>query len=331
MSSNKPQNWQTIQQHVVANLRTARHHLYGNVAVYLSLFLIEHWFAKLGHSQTLRADAFNNLSGILSTGLLMTGLFIATKTHDDDLLGAPISPAEQKSLGPRIQQSRFRFETIYTLLAGVTMIAIAVDIVFKGGLKLIQHSDTPLTSGVAEIGALVSFLLLLILWGFNHFWSRKLKNAALIAASRDTFTDALTSLVTIITIVCTTLLKLYWLDSLISIALGLYILNTGLKIFRESSLNLVDYFDPYLEARYQQQLEHLPGVQQVNFLKAHYDGSLIMLTVTLTVPPTMTALEIYQLTQEINTVMWSQFSVMQTDVMTLPGKLTPKQPNSKQS
>lgn len=324
MPPNTGQNWQAIQRQVVQNLRTARHHLYGNVAVYLGLFLIEDWFAQLGQSQTLRADAFNNLSGILSTGLLMTGLFIATKTHDDDLLGAPISPAEQKSLGPRIQQSRFRFETVYTLLAGATMIAIAADIIFKGILKLVQHPNTPVTSQVAELGALISFFTLLILWGFNHFWSRKLKNAALIAASRDTFTDALTSLVTIITILSTTLLHLNWLDSLMSIGLGGYILTTGLKIFRDSSLNLVDYFNPYLEARYQARLETMTGIQKVDFLKASYDGSLIMMTVTITVSPTMTAQAIYDLSQNINTTMWVQFGVMQTDVMTIPGIVGPK-------
>ena len=318
MSKATTSDWQTIQATVVQNLKTARHHLWGNNVVYLVLFLIEYYFATVSHSETLRADAFNNLSGILSSGLLIMGLFIAARTHDEDLMGAPISPAEQKSLGPRIQQSRFRFETIYTLIAGLLMISIAADIIFKGLQTLLTPHQLGIPSFAAAIGAGVSSLALLGLWGANHYWSRRLNNAALIAASRDTFSDALTSLVTVITIIGTTLLKVYWLDSIASILLGIYILNSGLKICHESSLNLVDYFDPYLEARYQARIETFKPVEGVQYLQAHYDGNLILLDVTIVVAPTMTATAIYALSQRINKVLWREFGVMQTDVLIVP-------------
>lgn len=319
MATPNNNDWQQIQQQVVKNLKHARHHLWGNVVVYLSLFLVEYYYAQVGHSQALRADAFNNLSGIISTGLLLTGLFIATKTHDDDLFGAPIAPAEQVTIGPRIQQSRFRFETIYTLIAGVIMIAIALEIIGKGGWALLNQSASKTPLPIAGLGAAFSGATLLILWGFNHYWSRKLNNAALIAASRDTFSDALTSLVTVITVLSTTWWHLPWLDSIASIGLGLYILHSGLHIFQESSLNLVDYFDPYLEQQYQATIEQLVAVQQVTFLKAHYDGNLIMLDVTIAVTPTLTVTDTYALSQQINTMLWAQFGVMETKVIIVPG------------
>ena len=288
MSIQRLPDWHQIEQPVVISLKTARHHLWGNVPVYLGLFIIELLGARWGHSQALRADAFNNLSGIFSTGLLMTGLFIASRTHDDDLFGAPIAPAEQQQLGPRIQQSRFRFETIFNLLAGTIMAAIGIDIIIKGVMTFATRTPFKNLSSIAGLAAGFSFVVLLVLWAFNHYWSRKLNNAALTAASRDTFTDALTSLTTVLTILVTVKLHLQWFDNLISIGLGLYILNTGTKIFRESSLNLVDYFDPYLEDRYQRRIADLTSVRKVIFLKAHYDGNLIM---------------------------WQEFSVMETDVM----------------
>ena len=257
MSIQRLPDWHQFEQPVVISLKTARHHLWGNVAVYLGLFIIELLGARWGHSQALRADAFNNLSGIFSTGLLMTGLFIASRTHDDDLFGAPIAPAEQQQLGPRIQQSRFRFETIFNLLAGTIMAAIGIDIIIKGVMTFATRTPFKNLSSIAGLAAGFSFVVLLVLWAFNHYWSRKLNNAALTAASRDTFTDALTSLTTVLTILVTVKLHLQWFDNLISIGLGLYILNTGTKIFRESSLNLVDYFDPYLEDRYQRRIADL--------------------------------------------------------------------------
>ena len=287
MSIQRLPDWHQIEQPVVISLKTARHHLWGNVAVYLGLFIIELLGARWGHSQALRADAFNNLSGIFSTGLLMTGLFIASRTHDDDLFGAPIAPTEQQQLGPRIQQSRFRFETIFNLLAGTIMAAIGIDIIIKGVMTFATRTPFKNLSSIAGLAA----------------------------ASRDTFTDALTSLTTVLTILVTVKLHLQWFDNLISIGLGLYILNTGTKIFRESSLNLVDYFDPYLEGRYQRRIADLTSVRKVIFLKAHYDGNLIMLRATIVVPPRMTAIEITRLIETINQIMWQEFGVMETDVM----------------
>ncbi|MCV3761933.1 cation transporter [Companilactobacillus farciminis] len=315
MSIQRLPDWHQIEQPVVISLKTACHHLWGNVAVYLGLFIIELLGARWGHSQALRADAFNNLSGIFSTGLLMTGLFIASRTHDDDLFGAPIAPTEQQQLGPRIQQSRFRFETIFNLLAGTIMAAIGIDIIIKGVMTFATRTPFKNLSSIAGLAAGFSFVVLLVLWAFNHYWSRKLNNAALTAASRDTFTDALTSLTTVLTILVTVKLHLQWFDNLISIGLGLYILNTGTKIFRESSLNLVDYFDPYLEGRYQRRIADLTSVRKVIFLKAHYDGNLIMLRATIVVPPRMTAIEITRLIETINQIMWQEFGVMETDVM----------------
>ena len=245
----------------------------------------------------------------------MTGLFIASRTHDDDLFGAPIAPAEQQQLGPRIQQSRFRFETIFNLLAGTIMAAIGIDIIIKGVMTFATRTPFKNLSSIAGLAAGFSFVVLLVLWAFNHYWSRKLNNAALTAASRDTFTDALTSLTTVLTILVTVKLHLQWFDNLISIGLGLYILNTGTKFFRESSLNLVDYFDPYLEDRYQRRIADLTSVRKVIFLKAHYDGNLIMLRATIGVPPRMTAIEITRLIETINQIMWQEFGVMETDVM----------------
>ncbi len=245
----------------------------------------------------------------------MTGLFIASRTHDDDLFGAPIAPTEQQQLGPRIQQSRFRFETIFNLLAGTIMAAIGIDIIIKGVMTFATRTPFKNLSSIAGLAAGFSFVVLLVLWAFNHYWSRKLNNAALTAASRDTFTDALTSLTTVLTILVTVKLHLQWFDNLISIGLGLYILNTGTKIFRESSLNLVDYFYPYLEGRYQRRIADLTSVRKVIFLKAHYDGNLIMLRATIVVPPRMTAIEITRLIETINQIMWQEFGVMETDVM----------------
>jgi cation diffusion facilitator family transporter len=310
--------WEQVQQAAVTNLRRAHHHLWTNVAAYLGLFLVEYFCAQIGHSQVLRADAFNNLSGIFSTGLLMTGLYIAAKTDDDDMWGAPISPEEQHAIGPRIQQSRFRFETIYTLIAGLVMVVIAAGVVYQAAMVLIQRPTYHLEAGLTVMGAGISSLILFFLWATNHHWARVLSNSALAAAARDSWTDALTSLVTVLTILGIAWLHATWIDGVASLILGLYILGTGVKIFRNSALNLVDYFDPALEKAYRTQIAQMPDVQSVIFLKAYYDGNLIMVSVTIAVNPQMTAATIYDLTRKINILMKQRFNVAATALMVIP-------------
>ncbi|MFD1670736.1 cation diffusion facilitator family transporter [Agrilactobacillus yilanensis] len=316
-----PNNWNTIQSKVVYDLKRARHRLWLNVAAYLVLFIIEYVLANIGHSNVLRADAFNNLSGILGTGLLITGLIIAARTHDEDLFGAPISEAEQRSLGPRIQQSRFRFETVYTLVSGLIMAAIAIDIIYKGIISLSHQASAKTPTPITGIGAAISGIILLGLYFYNKYSSVKLNNATLSAAAKDILGDTLTSFATTISIFGSILFQLKWLDGVASMLIGLYILNSGITIFRESSLKLVDYFDPNLEAAYQQALIQVAGVKDIIFLKAHYDGSLIMLDVTVVVDSNMTAQEIYQLTNNINDLMQAKFGVTQTDVMIHPDQI----------
>lgn len=312
------QDWQHVQRTVVANLSLAYRHLWENVGIYLALFLIEYSAAWMGHSQVLRADALNNLSGIFSTSLLMTGLYIAAKTRDNDLWGAPIAATDRSHVGPRTQQSRFRFETIYTLLAGIVMVFIAADILFEASHHLIWPSHEHLQPLLSGLAAATSGLLLTLLWWSNRRWARQLRNTALAAAAKDTFTDVLTSLVTLLTIASIGWFHLTWIDGVASLALGLYILYAGTQIFRQCTLKLVDYFDPRLEAAYRQAVATLPAVQQVLFIKAYYDGNLIMVSVTIAVAPNMTAATIYQLTQDINRLLRTQYGVTETALMVMP-------------
>ena len=141
------------------NLRRAHHHLWTNVAAYLGLFLVEYFCAQIGHSQVLRADAFNNLSGIFSTGLLMTACTSRPKRMTMTC-GRPHFSEEQHAIGPRIQQSRFRFETIYTLIAGLVMVVIRCGVVYQAAMVLIQRPTYHLETGLTVVGAGISSLIL---------------------------------------------------------------------------------------------------------------------------------------------------------------------------
>lgn len=90
------QDWQRVEKQQFTKYRTVTAGLVFNVVVYGVIFCIEYLLALKSGAEVLKADAFNNLTGTLSTVLLLTGVHIATDNDDNDddddndLLGAPL-------------------------------------------------------------------------------------------------------------------------------------------------------------------------------------------------------------------------------------------------
>lgn len=309
--------WQKMQQAELGKLHSAQHHLYFNVAAYLLISVIEFYLAIIGHSQTLRADALNNLAGIISAVLLLIGIYIARNIKDDDLMGEPL-PEDIQQSGQRLQLTRFHYETVFTMITGLVMVAIAINVVYSGIKGLTSSENEPLPKPITLVGATIAMVIMLVIWWMNRQGGRKLQNAALTAAAKDSFSDALTSLGTMIAIGGALMFKVTWLDGVASIIVGIYILISGIKIFRESSLNLADYFDPKLEAEFRKAIEQWPQVKQVDDLNAHYNGNMVTLDVIIAVDPEMKVKDSYRLGEEIEAQMRRQFGIVDTDVMAIP-------------
>ncbi|MCT4488676.1 cation diffusion facilitator family transporter [Levilactobacillus parabrevis] len=309
--------WHARQQTELAKLKGAQRHLVLNVGAYLAISVIEFYLAVIGHSQTLRADAFNNLSGIIASVLLMVGLYIARDIHDDDLMGQPL-PEDFENSGQRLQLTRFHYETVFTLITGLVMIVIAASVIFSG-IKSLMHTDTQeIPRAITLVGAGIATVIMLGVWWLNRRAGRKLQNAALTAAAQDSLSDAVTSLGTMVAIGGALFFKLSWLDGVASILVGFFLLASGIKIFRESSLNLADYFDPQVEDRFRQAAEDFPEVKRVLELKAHYNGNVVTLELVIAVDPHMEVQDSYRLGEEIETAMRLQFGIVDTDVMAVP-------------
>ncbi|GEO69145.1 cation diffusion facilitator family transporter [Levilactobacillus acidifarinae] len=309
--------WQTIQAEELQKLHSAQHHLWFNVGAYLLISVIEFYLAIIGHSQTLRADAFNNLAGIISAALLLVGIFIARDIHDDDLMGEPLPQDIQKN-GQRLQLTRFHYETVFTMITGIVMIAIAVSVIYGGLKSLVKPATQEIPRPITLAGAAIAMVIMLVVWWLNRQGGRKLNNAALTAAAQDSLSDALTSLGTLVAIGGALLFQVTWLDGVASIIVGFFILTAGIKIFRESSLNLADYFDPQAEAQFKTAIEQQPQVVRVEELKAHYSGNMVTLDVIIAVDAHMQVQDSYRLGEEIEAQMRRQFGIVDTDVMAVP-------------
>ncbi len=314
-------NWEKTQANELAKIRASQHHLIYNLIAYVVISIIEYWLAEISKSQTLRADAFNNLSGIISTFLLMMGLHIAQDVDDDDIIGAQLPSGNyQAHMGSdqRVQFVRWRYETIFSLVTAVVMVAIALSVIIDGIKSLLNPASRVVPQPVALIGAGIASVIMLVVWYMNRQTGLKLKNAALLASAQDSLSDAFTSIGTLISIGGALLFNLRWLDGATSIVVGFFILYSGLKIFFESSLNLTDYFDPRAEQEYRQTITNIPHVVKVVELKAHYNGNVVTLDASVMVNAKMTILKSFQLSEHIENVMREKFGIIDTDISFVP-------------
>ena len=170
--------WEDTQAKELVKIRASQRHLIYNVVAYLLISIIEYWLAAVSKSQTLRADAFNNLSGIISTVLLMLGLHIAQDVDDDDIIGAKLpEDGYQEHLG-----------------TAVVMVAIALSVIIDGIKGLLSSNDRVVPQPIAIVGAGIASVIMLVVWYMNRQTGRKLQNAALLASAQDSLSDAFTSL-----------------------------------------------------------------------------------------------------------------------------------------
>jgi cation diffusion facilitator family transporter len=150
---------------------------------------------------------------------------------------------------------------------------------------------------------------MLVVWYLNYHNGKKLKNASLQAAAKDSLGDVVTSFSTMITVLLSMALKVAFLDSAVSIVIGIFILWQGIVIFQESSLNLIDYVDPELEKDMRQDIGNIEEVRDVVDLTSRYNGNMLIVDIFVKVDAEDTAMSIYQLNKKIKDELFKKYGV----------------------
>lgn len=307
----------SLREKEINKLNYSIRFLYINVFIYILITIVEYWLAKMGNSQALRADALNNLSGVISTGVLILGIKEATNVDDDDILGRDL-PKENIRSTNSLQLSRFRLETVFTLMTSFIIILIAIQIIYSGIKGLMNLSDIESPNFVSAIGASIATVLMLVVWYLNYHNGKKLKNASLQAAAKDSLGDVVTSFSTMITVLLSMALKVAFLDSAVSIVIGIFILWQGIVIFQESSLNLIDYVDPELEKDMRQDIGNIEEIRDVVDLTSRYNGNMLIVDIFVKVAAEDTAMSIYQLNKKIKEEFYQKYDVYDVTLTTIP-------------
>lgn len=307
----------SLREKEINQLNYSIRFLYINIFIYILITVIEYWLAKVGNSQALRADALNNLSGVISTGVLILGIKEATNVDDDDILGRDL-PKENIRSKNSLQLSRFRLETVFTLVTSFIIILIAIQIIYSGIKGLLNLGNIGSPNPISALGASIATILMLVVWYINYHNGKKLKNASLQAAAKDSLGDVVTSFSTMVTVLISIALRISFLDSVVSIVIGIFILWQGVVIFQEAALNLIDYVDPVLEKNMRDDLNKIKEIHSVVDLTSRYNGNMLVVDIFVKVDVDETAASIYRLNKKIKDELYQKYDVYDVTLTTIP-------------
>lgn len=285
------------------NLRLAKRGPIVSIIAYMVITLLKLITGYFLNSSSLIADGFNNLSDILGNVVLLIGLHLASKPADEDH-----------------RFGHWKMEDLSSLITSFIMFYIGFKVLFQTIEKIISGSMTPLDPEGAIVGV-ISAAIMYGVYLHNKRLSQRVKSSALLAASKDNLSDAVTSISTSVAILAASF-NLVIIDRLAAIVITYFILKTAYDIFIESAFSLSDGFDQQKELqKYKEAILKLPKVSNVKSQRGRSYGSNIYLDIVVEMNPDLSVYESHEVTEQIEEILRKDFSVYNTDVHVEPGAI----------
>jgi len=197
------------------------------IALCVSILLMLAKFAAylMTHSNAILTDAAESIVNVLASAFAFYSIYLATIPKDTNH-----------------PYGHGKVEYFSAFLEGALISIAGVIIIFKSGYDLIYpKSIVNLWEGAGIIG-ITGFVNLLI--GYYLIRTGKVQNSITLEADgKHLITDAVTSGGLVAGVILIQLTGFTWLDSIISILLGLYIVYNGYKLTRRSVGGLMDESD----------------------------------------------------------------------------------------
>lgn len=185
------------------------------------LLIIKGIVGFITNSQAMIADFFNSAGDIFSSIMTFIGNRIASIPSDED-----------HNLG------HGKAEYIYSMLISIMMMAMALQ-VFKSSLtSLIRNERYEFTYWLVVV-CITTIIVKFFLYLYTRKVAKKYNNLLIAANSKDHINDCVITTFNLIAALLS-LKGIYIFDGLVGIGVGIWILLTGLKIFRESYDVLMD-------------------------------------------------------------------------------------------
>lgn len=188
------------------------------IACNLLLSLLKIAVGLISGSISIIADGLNNLSDIGSSVITMIGFKLAGKPADSD---HPFGHG--------------RMEYMSAFIVSILIILVGFELLKSSAQTLINGEKLPSYSLIAVIILALSIVVKLWLYIFNKKLGKKISSDALIATSKDSLNDSITTIVILISVAVSMITELpFNLDAVMGILVSLFILYSGISSAKDT-------------------------------------------------------------------------------------------------
>lgn len=223
---------------------------------------------KLTNSDAVFSDAMESIVNVISAFMGLYSLYLAAKPRDDD---HPYGHGKVEFVTSGI-------EGALIAIAGVMIIYEGINSLIVG--KVLSKID--LGIWIIAATAAINYLL-----GYISIQKGKAENSiVLISSGKHLQSDTLTTLGVVVSLIVVYFTRIYWLDSVVALGFGIYIIVVGYKIVRKSLSGIMDEQDPDLLEQIIQLLEENRKTEwiDVHNMKIQQFGAHLHIDAHITLP-----------------------------------------------
>ena len=245
------------------------------------LLIIKGIIGFITKSQAMIADTLNSAGDIFSSLMTFIGNKIASQPRDED-----------HNLG------HGKAEYIYSMLISIVMILTAVVIIKDGALSLIQNKKY-LYSNWLIIVCVITIITKLSLYLYTRSIGKKYNNLLVKANSKDHINDCILTTGTLLSCILARQ-NIFMFDGIVGIIIGLWILVTGIKIFKESYDILMDkaIAEETKQEVYKIIKQH-KEIKRINHFNSTPIGYMYQISVTIYVDGNLTTFESHEIADNL--------------------------------
>ena len=272
----------------------------------LFLLIIKGIIGFVSHSHSMIADAANSASDIFASLMTYIGGKIAGKPFDDD-----------HNMG------HGKAEYLFSFLISISMIIVAINFLFNSFKSLITGA-TFTFSWTLVIVCIITIIIKASLYFYTKSLSKTNSSLLLKSNQKDHKNDCIITTFTLISALLG-LLDIYWFDSVVGIAISLWICYTGLQIFVESYNVLMDKsIDEEHKNIILDIIKKYPEIQKTNHFNSSPVGYKYLISVTIFVDGNMTTFKSHEiadkLEKELNKLDFVYLSIIHVNPILIESK-----------
>ncbi len=223
---------------------------------------------KLTNSDAVFSDAMESIVNVISAFLGLYSLYLASKPRDENH-----------------PYGHGKVEFVTSAIEGSLISIAGLMIIYEGTNSLL--SDKVLNKLDWGIWIIAGTAIINYILGYISIQKGKAENSVvLISSGKHLQSDTITTLGVVVSLVLVYFTKLIWIDSVVALIFGFYIIVIGYKIIRKSLSGIMDEADPEMLERLAKFLNDNRKTEwiDVHNMKIQQFGSRLHIDAHLTLP-----------------------------------------------